>query len=60
MRKTKTLKVNKRFRKLVYGNYFTPEIRMSGKWLEEIGLEIGDQVTVTIKNNTLSISKQHP
>jgi len=58
MCKTKTIKVNRRYRKLVYSSYFIPEIRLSGKWLEEIGINIGDLVSINIEENKLSITKQ--
>lgn len=34
-----------------------PEIRLSGKWLEELGYKVGDSIRVTIRKQKISISK---
>lgn len=35
-----------------------PWLNVSGLWLEEAGFKIGDQVEITVENNTLIITNQ--
>ena len=51
----KRLKIHPRYRQLAYGEAFVPELRLSGKWLEQSGFKIGEQVQVTIKDQELVI-----
>lgn len=32
-----------------------PEIRLTGKWLENLGFEIGERIAVSIENGKLTI-----
>jgi toxic protein SymE len=34
---------------------FVPEIRLCGKWLEDMGFDFGDQITVRLENDRLII-----
>ena len=36
----------------------TPTIMLKGKWLEELGFEIGDYITVSCENGRLIITKE--
>lgn len=51
----KRLKIHPRYRQLAYSEKFVPELRLSGKWLEQSGFKIGEQVQVTIKDQELVI-----
>ena len=57
MSKFRILKIYSKFRYLRWGNNYTvPEIRLEGKWLEELGFKEGKQVKVLIKNNSLTLT----
>jgi len=61
----KAVKAPKARNLMVYDHYsprkysqgcFVPYIRLRGKWLEEAGFGIGDQVKITVTENGLLIS----
>jgi len=55
--KYRILKIYSKFRYRRWGNNYTvPEIRLEGKWLEELGFKEGKQVKVLIKNNSLTLT----
>ena len=57
MSKFRILKIYSKFRYRRWGNNYTvPEIRLEGKWLEELGFKEGKQVKVLIKNNSLTLT----
>lgn len=57
MSKYRILKIYSKFRYRRWGNNYTvPEIRLEGKWLEELGFKEGKQVKVLIKNNSLTLT----
>jgi toxic protein SymE len=37
-----------------------PEIRLCGKWLQDMGFSCGDMVTVQLKENQLIITPEKP
>lgn len=45
-----------RYSMLAYLVWF-PEIRIQGKWVQECGFNIDDNVTVTVKKNMIVIKK---
>lgn len=55
--KERTLKVYKRVRSITGRNRLTvfPEIRLSGVWLKQAGINPGDSITVSIVNNQIII-----
>ena len=53
-RKTRVLKV---YGQSGYKYQDTPTIVLKGKWLENAGFKIGDQLMVTIDSNDIRITK---
>jgi toxic protein SymE len=56
MCKIRILKVHSKFRARTWDNTFIPEIRLEGKWLEELGFRSGKQVMIIEKRNKLIIT----
>lgn len=56
MKKYRQLKVLSKFRARRWDDVFVPEIRLIGKWLEELGFEQGKKVTVEQKKDKLIIT----
>lgn len=57
MSKFRILKIYSKFRYRRWGNNYTvPEIRLEGKWLEQLGFEQGNKVIIEQKNNKLIIT----
>ena len=57
MEKFRILKIYSKFRYRRWGNNYTvPEIRLEGKWLEQLGFEQGNEVIIEQKNNKLIIT----
>lgn len=40
-----------------YGNDQRPAIYLQGKWIQELGFDIGDHVSVKCQNNKIIITK---
>ena len=54
------LKVYTKHRPGRWRNYTTvPEIRLEGRWLEELGFKQGDQVQIKQERNKLTITLYH-
>lgn len=55
--KERRLKVNSKVFQRQYNRYVLfPEIRLCGKWLQDLGFESGNYVTVECKNNEIRIT----
>ncbi len=58
--KTKKLKVqSKHFSRAYHTQVVFPEIKLSGKWLQDLGFTCGQEVTVMQETNKITISL-HP
>ncbi|WP_237276426.1 SymE family type I addiction module toxin [Tenacibaculum ovolyticum] len=57
MSKIRILKIYSKFRYRRWSNNYTvPEIRLEGKWLEELGFKQGNEVIIEQKKNKLTIT----
>ena len=56
MHKPRKLKIQQKFRQRAYDITTIPQIRLEGKWLENLGFEIGEEVTVRQQKNKLTIT----
>lgn len=55
---TRKLTISSSYRKRIWKKpIFSPKITISGKWLQELGFEIGDKINVQTINNQLIITK---
>ncbi|MER3373978.1 MAG: SymE family type I addiction module toxin [Allomuricauda sp.] len=52
---TRKLKIHTKFRRRTWDNTKVPEIRLEGRWLEELGFEMGKTITIISENNKLTI-----
>ena len=50
------LKIHYKFRQRKYDTSIIPLIRLEGKWLENLGFKIGNEITVNQKINKLIIT----
>ncbi|MFA9191144.1 SymE family type I addiction module toxin [Flavobacterium sp. FZUC8N2.13] len=56
--KSRTLKISSQFVKNLWKKpTVKPKIILSGKWMQEAGFEIGENVTISVSKNLLIISK---
>ncbi|CAG5069749.1 hypothetical protein DYBT9623_02486 [Dyadobacter sp. CECT 9623] len=56
MRKPRRLKIYSKFQQTSQWNSkFVPEIRLCGKWLEDMGFEYGAHITVRLEDSRLII-----
>jgi len=52
------LTVSSSYRKRIWQKpIFSPKITISGKWLNELGFQIGDKINIETINNQLIITK---
>ncbi len=58
MAKYKTLKVYSKYQRRKYGYARIPEIRLCGKWLKDLGFNIGDEITIEVYAKSVMISNQ--
>jgi len=57
-KRVRHLKVHSRYHSRSYNQYRNvPWLNISGVWLEEVGFNIGDGITVSIEANQLIITK---
>ena len=49
------LKIQPKFRANRWSQSITPEIKLCGNWLQELGFQYGEKVTVTTMNELLII-----
>lgn len=54
--KTKRLKIYQKFRTRAWDSIVVPEIRLEGKWLQELGFEIGKEIEIREQKNKLTIT----
>ena len=54
--KTKKLKIYQKFRTRAWDSIVVPEIRLEGKWLQELGFEIGKEIEIKEQKNKLTIT----
>jgi len=59
MKNPRTLKVYETFQPRLRRNIAIPEIQLKGKWLQELGFEIGGQVEIKQQKNKLTITLIH-
>jgi toxic protein SymE len=50
------LKVYSKFRSRRWDNTTVPEIRLEGRWLEEVGFKEGKRVKIQVEKNKLTIT----
>lgn len=56
MNRFRKLKIYQKFRTRAWDNTTVPEIRLEGKWLKELGFEIGKEIEITEQPNKLTIT----
>lgn len=56
MKDTRKLKIHSKFREREYDRTIIPEIRLEGKWLENLGFTIGNEVVIKQQKNKLVIT----
>lgn len=56
MKKTRKLKIQSKFRERTYDRVLIPEIRLEGKWLENLGFTTGNEVIIHQQKNKLVIT----
>jgi toxic protein SymE len=56
VRKFRILKIHRKFRARAWDYITVPEIRLEGKWLEQLGFEQGNEVIIEQKKNKLTIT----
>jgi toxic protein SymE len=54
-KKPRQVKLQPRYRELVYGQKIVPELKLSGVWLGDLGFKAGDQVRITTREKLLII-----
>ncbi|MCR6642004.1 MAG: type I toxin-antitoxin system SymE family toxin [Sporocytophaga sp.] len=50
------MKIHSKFRNRRWDNTTIPEIRLEGKWLEEVGFKQGQNINILIEENKLIIT----
>lgn len=55
MSKFRKLKIHSKFRTRTWDNTTIPEIRLEGKWLDELGFKQGQTVIIEQEQNKLTI-----
>ncbi len=53
------LKIHSKFRIRRWDNTTVPEIRLEGRWLEEVGFKEGERVKIQVEQNKLTITLDH-
>jgi len=56
MKQIRKLKIYQKFQSRERKNITVPEIRLEGKWLEELGFEIGKGIEIKQQQNKLTIT----
>ena len=59
MTPTRINTVSSIFRKTQVKEYEVPYIRLSGKWIEKIGIQPGDKIEVNVQNESITITPIH-
>lgn len=55
MKKARKLKIHSKTRYRNWDQITVPEIRLEGKWLQDLGFTVGKQVLIDQKKNKLTI-----
>jgi len=56
--KSRSLKISSQFVKNLWSKpTVKPKLTLSGKWMQEAGFEIGEEVNISVSKNLLIISK---
>ena len=58
MSQFRKLKIHSKFRHRRWDNTTVPEIRLEGRWLDELGFNEGEQVQIKQQHNKLTITLQ--
>ena len=58
MSQFRKLKILCKFRQRTWDYTTVPEIRLEGRWLEKLGFEIGEEVTIKEENRKLIITTE--
>ncbi len=56
MSQFRKLKIHSKYRTRRWDNTTVPEIRLEGRWLEELGFKEGEQVQIKQQHNKLTIT----
>jgi toxic protein SymE len=56
MNRFRKLKIHRKFRARAWDYITVPEIRLEGKWLEQLGFEQGNEVIIEQKKYKLTIT----
>jgi len=56
MSKFRKLKIHTKYQARRFGEVKIPEIRLEGKWLDELGFKQGQTVTIELADNKLTIT----
>lgn len=56
MSKFRKLKIHTKYQTRRFGEVKIPEIRLEGKWLDELGFKQGQTVTIELADNKLTIT----
>jgi hypothetical protein len=59
--KVRTITISSQFQRFKFKNPIVkPKLTISGDWMQKAGFEIGEKVTITVKENQLIINKYKP
>lgn len=56
MSKDRKLKIHTKYQARRFGEVRIPEIRLEGKWLDNVGFKRGQTVKIKVQNNKLTIT----
>jgi len=56
LKRLRKLKIHRKFQARTWRDVVVPEIRLEGKWLEELGFNVGEEVQIEMKRNKLIIT----
>jgi len=56
MKRIRKLKIYQKFQSRERKNITVPEIRLEGKWLKELGFDIGKEIEIKQQQNKLTIT----
>jgi toxic protein SymE len=54
--KYKKLRIYSKFRRKKWDHVYVPEIRLEGKWLNDLGFKSGKKVQIKMENGKLTIT----
>lgn len=56
-KEVRTLRISSLFVKSKWKKSIKPRLILSGDWLAQAGFNVGEQVTITVNNNQITIAK---